>query len=58
MALSQASYIDKILVHFVMQNFKKGCIPFRKGITLSKDHCPKMPEEEVHVKRGPYVSAV
>ena len=41
-----------------MQNSKKRCIPFRKGITLSKDQCPKTPEKEVHIRRVLYASAV
>ena len=49
--LAQASYIDKILVHFAMQNSKKGCTLFRKGVTLSKDQCPKTPDKEAHMRR-------
>ena len=41
-----------------MQNSKKWSIPFRKGITLSKDQCPKTLEEEAHIRRVPYGSAV
>ena len=37
LAMSQASYIDKILVHFGMQNSKKGSLPFKHGIHLSKE---------------------
>ena len=33
-----------------MQNSKKGCTPFQKGITLSKDQCPKTPKEEAHMR--------
>ena len=36
LAMSQASYIDKILIRFGMQNSKKGNLPFRHGIHLSK----------------------
>ena len=35
LALSQASYIDKVLVRFSMQNSKKGQLPTRHGIVLS-----------------------
>ena len=37
MALSQASYIDKVLARFSMQNSKKGQLPTRHGIVLSKE---------------------
>ena len=37
LGLSQATYIDQILAHFSMQDSKKGFLPFRHGITLSKD---------------------
>ena len=36
LALSQASYIDKVLACFLMQNSKKGLLPARHGIILSK----------------------
>ena len=36
LALSQATYVHKVLTHFSMQNFKKGLIPTRHGIVLSK----------------------
>ncbi|XP_037493656.1 uncharacterized protein LOC119370145 [Jatropha curcas] len=35
--LSQALFIDTILARFSMQDSKKGFLPFRHGITLSKD---------------------
>ncbi|XP_037491424.1 uncharacterized protein LOC119369277 [Jatropha curcas] len=58
--LSQALFIDTILARFSMQDSKKGFLPFRHGITLSKDQffpfqtwnhstkdqCPKGPPEE------------
>ena len=43
LALSQASYIDKVLARFSMQNSKKGLLPTRHGISLSKQQCPKTP---------------
>ena len=36
LALSQATYIDKVLTHFSMQNSKKSLILTRHGIVLSK----------------------
>ena len=58
LALSQASYIDKVLAHFSMQNSKKGLLPTRHGIVLSKEQCPKTPQEEEDMRRVPYASAV
>ncbi|KAK0584614.1 hypothetical protein LWI29_016110 [Acer saccharum] len=43
LALSQASYFDKMLIKFAMQNSKKGNLPTRHGVTLSKEQCPKTP---------------
>ncbi|TYK26934.1 gag/pol protein [Cucumis melo var. makuwa] len=37
LALSQAIYIDKMLVRYSMQNSKKGLLPFRHGVHLSKE---------------------
>ena len=45
-ALSQASYIDKVLARFLKQDSKKGLLPTRHGITLSKEHCLKTPQVE------------
>lgn len=56
--LSQAAYIDKILVRFSMHNSKKGLLPFRHGITLSKDQCPNTLDEKDKMKTVPYASAV
>ncbi|TYK05426.1 gag/pol protein [Cucumis melo var. makuwa] len=37
LALSQATYIDKMLVQYSMQNSKKGLLSFRHGVHLSKE---------------------
>ena len=37
LALSQATYIDKVLNRYLMQNSKKGLLPFRHGVHLSKE---------------------
>ena len=58
LALSQATYIDKVLVHFSMQNSKKGLMPTRHGIVLYKKQCPSTPQEEEDMKRVPYTSTV
>ncbi|MCQ7056692.1 hypothetical protein M9Y08_18120, partial [Clostridioides difficile] len=58
LTLSQASYIDSILARFSMQNSKKGLLPFRHGVHLSKEASPKTPEETEAMKAVPYASAV
>ena len=58
LALSQATYIDKVLARFSMQNSKKGLMPTRHGISLSKKQCPQTPQEEEDMRRIPYASAV
>ena len=51
LALSQASYIDKVLARFSMQDSKKGLLPTRHGINLSKEQCPKTPQEEEDMRQ-------
>ena len=58
LGLSQATYIDQILARFSMQDSKKGFLPFKHGITLSKDQCPKTPDEIEKMKAVPYAFAV
>ena len=58
LALSQASYIDKVLARFSMQNSKKGLLLARHGIILSRDQCPKTPQEEEDMRRVPNALAV
>lgn len=57
LALSQEAYIDTVLARFNMQNSKKGNIPFRHGLVLSKDQCPKTPDQIESMKAVPYASA-
>ena len=58
LALSQASYIDKIVTKFGMENSKRGLLPFRHGIHFSKEQSPKTPEEKELMSKKPYASAV
>ena len=58
LALSQASYVDKVIARFSMQNSKKGLLPTRHGVSLSKSQCPQTPQEEEDMRRFPYASAV
>ena len=41
-----------------MENSKKGFLPFRSGVALSKDQCPKTPEERETMRGIPYASAI
>ena len=50
LGLSQAIYIDKIIARFSMQDSKKWFLPFRHGISLSKDQCSKTPVEIENTK--------
>ncbi|WP_208093791.1 hypothetical protein, partial [Escherichia coli] len=56
--MSQASYINTVLARFSKQDSKKGFLPFRHGISLSKKECPKTPKEIDEMKAVPYASAV
>ena len=47
-----------MLARFSMQDSKKGLLPTQHGIILSKDQCPKTPQEEEDMRRIPYASAV
>ena len=58
LALSQALYIDKILARFIMENSKKGTLPFRHGVHLSKEQSQKTLEQKEHMSRIPFASAV
>ena len=41
-----------------MENSKRGSLPFRHGIHLSKEQSPKTPEQKERMSRIPYASAV
>ncbi|KAL0553606.1 hypothetical protein IC582_007506 [Cucumis melo] len=58
LALSQATYIEKMLVQYSMQNSKKGLLPFRHEVHMSKEQCPKTPQEVEDMRRIPYASTV
>ena len=44
LALSQVTYIDKMLVRYSMKNSKNDLLPFRHRVHLSKEQCPKTPQ--------------
>jgi hypothetical protein len=56
--LSQAAYIDKVVARFSMADSKKGLLPFRHGVTLTKEQCPQTPQQVEQMKDVPYASAV
>ncbi|TYJ98755.1 gag/pol protein [Cucumis melo var. makuwa] len=58
LALSQATYIEKMLVQYSMQNSKKGLLPFRHEVHMSKEQCPKTPQEVEDMRRIPYASTL
>ncbi|KAL0378462.1 UNVERIFIED_CONTAM: Retrovirus-related Pol polyprotein from transposon TNT 1-94 [Sesamum radiatum] len=45
LGLTQSSYIEKVLKRFKMEHSKRGLLPMRHGIKLSKKQSPKTNEE-------------
>ncbi|TYK09668.1 gag/pol protein [Cucumis melo var. makuwa] len=58
LVMSQTSHIDKMLSRYKMQNSKKGMLSYRYGIHLSKEQCPKTPQEVEDMSNIPYASAI
>ena len=58
LGLSQKMYIEEVLKRFSMKNSKRGLLPFRHGIHLSKKICPSTPEEIACMSKIPYASAI
>ena len=58
LGLSQKMYIEEVLKRFSMKNSKRGLVPFRHGIHLSKKMCPSTPEEIERMSKIPYASAI
>ncbi|KAA0048611.1 gag/pol protein [Cucumis melo var. makuwa] len=56
--MPQTSYIDKILSRYKMQNSEKDLLLYRYGIHLSKEQCPKTPQEVEDMSNIPYASVV
>ena len=56
--LSQSMYIDTIVKRFGMQDSKKGFIPMRHGVQISKKQSPKTPEDKALMQRITYASAI
>lgn len=45
-------------MRFAMQDSKKDITPFRHGVHISKDQCPKTPQEKEQMRQVSYASAV
>ncbi|KAL0284522.1 UNVERIFIED_CONTAM: Retrovirus-related Pol polyprotein from transposon TNT 1-94 [Sesamum radiatum] len=58
LGLTQSSYIEKVLKRFKMEHLKRGILPMRHGIKLSKKQSPKTDEELKKISNIPYSSAV
>ncbi|KAL0284484.1 UNVERIFIED_CONTAM: hypothetical protein Sradi_7196500, partial [Sesamum radiatum] len=58
LGLTQSSYIEKVLKRFKMDNSKRGLLPMRHGIKLSKKQSPKTNEELKKMSDIPYTSVV
>ncbi|KAL0411259.1 UNVERIFIED_CONTAM: Retrovirus-related Pol polyprotein from transposon TNT 1-94 [Sesamum latifolium] len=57
LGLTQSSYIDKVLKRFKMEHSKRGLLPMRHGINLSKKKSPKNDDELKRMSNIPYASA-
>ncbi|KAL0282273.1 UNVERIFIED_CONTAM: Copia protein [Sesamum radiatum] len=58
LGLTQSSYIEKVLKRFKMKHSKRGFLPVRHGIKLSKKQSPKTDEELKRMSNIPYASAI
>ncbi|KAL0455654.1 UNVERIFIED_CONTAM: hypothetical protein Slati_0904600 [Sesamum latifolium] len=58
LGLTQSLYIEKVLKRFKMEHSKRGFLPMRHGIKLSKKQSPKTDEELKRMSNIPYASAV
>ncbi|KAL0289502.1 UNVERIFIED_CONTAM: Retrovirus-related Pol polyprotein from transposon TNT 1-94 [Sesamum radiatum] len=58
LGMTQTSYVEKVLKRFKMENSKRGFLPVRHGVKLSKKQSPKTNEELRKMFDIPYASAV
>ncbi|KAL2249844.1 UNVERIFIED_CONTAM: Retrovirus-related Pol polyprotein from transposon TNT 1-94 [Sesamum indicum] len=58
LGMTQTSYVEKVLKRFKMKNSKRGFLPMRHGVKLSKKQSPKSYEELRKMFDIPYASAV
>ena len=57
-ALSQSTYIEKILKRFKMENTKRGFTPMMKNCNLSMTQCPGTDDDREKMYDVPYASAI
>jgi hypothetical protein len=58
LALSQSTYVEKVLKSFRTENSKKGNLPIVKGISLSVTQSPAKEMEKSVMSSIPYASAI
>ncbi|KAL0455652.1 UNVERIFIED_CONTAM: Retrovirus-related Pol polyprotein from transposon TNT 1-94 [Sesamum latifolium] len=58
LGLSQSLYIEKVLKRLKMEHSKRGLLPMRHGVNLSKKQSPKTDEELKRMSNIPYASAI
>ena len=58
LSLSQETYINNILEQFQMKDCKPIYTPMAKNDILTKDMCPKTPEQIERMRNVPYANAV
>ncbi|KAL0427810.1 UNVERIFIED_CONTAM: Secreted RxLR effector protein [Sesamum latifolium] len=58
LGLTQSSYIEKVLKRFEVENSKRGFLPMRHVIKLSKKQSPRTDEELKMMLGIPYASAI
>src|SRR3954471_21486219 len=58
LALSQSTYIDKILKRFKMDDSKRGLLPVIKGVKSSVTQCPTTAKEKEEMSSKSYASAI
>ncbi|KAL0401919.1 UNVERIFIED_CONTAM: hypothetical protein Slati_4221800 [Sesamum latifolium] len=58
LGLTQSSYMENVLKRFKMEHSKRGLLPMRHGVKLSKKQSHKTDEELKKMSNIPYASAV
>jgi hypothetical protein len=58
LALSQSTYLDKVLKRFRMENSKKGPLPVMKGVSLGVTQCMATEFKKSVMSDIPYASAI
>jgi hypothetical protein len=58
LALSQNTYLDKVLKRFKMEDSKRGFLPIMKHVPLSVTQCLETEKEKSMMSNIPYASAI